>query len=378
MLRRIWGIALKEVRQLRRDTRTLALLTVFPAVMLVLYGYALTFDVKHIRLAVLDYDRSATSRDFIDGFFRSEYFEYAGTLGRVGDADRMLDAGDARGVIVIPVDFSSSVERGEPVGVQLLIDGANANSASITNGYVNMRVRAFTLEHVSNRMRSRGMNVSVTPVEVEPRIWYNPTLDTSKFLVPGLIGFLLMLVAAVSTSMSVVREKERNTMEQIVVSSVRPGEFIVGKMLPYLVTGFVTEAAIIGSAMVLFDMPFRGSIGWLFVASLAFLLGALGVGLFISTVADTQQVAIQITVIATLLPSVILSDFVFPIASMPKALQLFTYLIPPRHFIVILRSIILKGSGVEAWLSELLFLSGFAVFILSVASFRLRARMRRS
>ncbi len=378
MLRRIYGVSLKEIRQLRRDSRTLALLTIFPALMLVLYGYALTFDVKHIRLAVLDYDRSATSREFVNGFFRSDYFDYAGALERLSDADRLLDAGDIRAVIVVPPDFGASIEQGERVGVQLLVDGANANTAGITSGYVNLRVREFTIARVSDRMQALGMPVVTLPIQIEQRVWYNPTLETSKFLVPGLIGFLLMLVGAVSTSMSVVREIERNTMEQIVVSSVRSGEFVVGKTLPYVAVGFVTETATIVSAMVLFGMPFKGSVGWLFVASFAFLLCALGVGLLISSIAETQQVAFQITVITTLLPSVLLSDFVFPIASMPKALQLFTYVLPPRHFIVILRSIILKGSNVEAWLAELLFLVGFAAIILTVASLRLRARLRRS
>lgn len=378
MLRRVLGIAVKELRQLRRDSRTLALLLFLPAMMLSFYGYALSFDVKHIRLAVLDRDGTQASRAFLDGFFHSEYFDLAGVLPDEAEADDWLDRGWAAAVLIVPRGFGAGLGADASVPVQVLVDGANANSASLTVGYVDARTQQYAVARATAALRQRGIELRAAPVRLEPRIWYNPTLETSQFLVPGLIGYLMMLVAALSTSMSVVREKERNTMEQIVVSAVRPAEFILGKSLPYLAIGLATETLIVLAAMALFDMPFRGSALWLGAASLVFLLGALGVGLLISTIADTQQVAIQITVLATMLPSLILSDLIFPIRSMPPALQLLTWAMPPRHIIVILRSVILKGMGVEAWTRELLFLVGFAVVVLAVASLRLSRRMRRA
>ncbi len=377
-LRRISGIALKEVRQLRRDTRTLALLIVFPAMMLALYGYALTFDVKHIPLAVLNQDRSRLSHEFVAGFFNSEYFDHVGDLDRIGDADSWLDTRRAAAIIVIPSDFASRLRSGTRADVQILVDGSNANSAGVAVGYAEARIRQFTVSQVTRMMDARGMDMPAVPVSIEPRIWYNPTLETSQFIVPGLIGFLMMLVSAVSTSMSVVREKERNTMEQIIVSAVRPFEFIVGKTLPYLVFGLVTEGLIVVAAMALFGMPFQGSVGLLLLATVVFLLGGLGIGLLISSIAETQQVAIQVTVLATMLPTLVLSDFIFPIASMPTALQIISLILPARHFVMILRSVILKGSGIGAWTAELASLTAFAFVVLSVATARLSARMRRA
>jgi ABC-2 type transport system permease protein len=223
-------------------------------------------------------------------------------------------------------------------------------------------------------LQARGVRQPAVPIIVEPRVWYNPELESSHFLVPGLIGYLLMLAATVATSLSVVREKERGTLEQIVVSPVRPAEFILGKTLPYLFVSIVTSALIIGAAMLLFGMPLRGNVGWLFVSVIVFLLGSLGIGLWVSTIADTQQVALQISLLITLLPAMLLSGMIFPIASMPKALRWITLVVPPRHFIVIMRSIILKGTGPEAWANELAILAVFAVAILTIASVRMRKR----
>lgn len=378
MWARLWAIATKEARQIRRDRRTLGLLLFVPALMLVLYGYALTFDVKQIRVAVLDRDNSAQSRAFADGLFHSDYFARAGTVARQAEIDGWLDAGEARAVLVIPRGFGARVRRGETAPVQALVDGGNANSASVTIGYLEAKAREYTLAQVRSAAARAGRRGPALPIAVAPRIWYNPTLESSQFLVPGLIGFLLMVIGAVSTSLSVVREKERGTLEQIVVSATRPGEFIVGKILPYLVVVLVTEALIIGAAMLLFAMPLRGSLPWLLIASVVYLAGGLGFGLLVSTLADSQQVAFQIATLATMLPSMLLSDLVFPIASMPVPLQWLTYAVPARHFIAILRSVILKGAGVEAWALELAILAGFAALVLGVASLRLARAMRRT
>ncbi|MFH1567109.1 MAG: ABC transporter permease, partial [Gemmatimonadota bacterium] len=289
-----------------------------------------------------------------------------------------LATGRARAVAVIPPGFGRRLRQGDAAPVQILVDGANANSASVAIGYLETRARTATLDLGREVAARLGRPAFAPPVAVEPRIWYNPTLDSSEFLVPGLIGFLLVVVGAVSTSLSVVKELERGTVEQIVVSATRPAEFILGKTLPYLVVLLITEAFIIAAAMVLFGMPLRGSLGWLLATSVVYLLGALGWGLFVSTVARTQQVAFQIATLSTLLPSLLLSDLVFPIASMPRALQWLTNVVPARHFIAILRSLILKGTGPPAWGLHLAVLAAFATLILAVAAGRLARDLERA
>jgi len=375
MGRRTWAIAVKEARQIRRDPRTLGLLVVVPAVMLALYGYALTFDVKHIRVAVLDHSRSAGSRAFRDGLFHSEYFQPAGALADLPAAAAALDGGQARAVLVIPRDFGARLAAGERTAVQALIAGDNAHAAHVALTYLEGRVRQANRQRLDELAARHGTELT-PPLRVEPRVWYNPELDSSRSLLPGLVGFLLMVIGAVSTSLSVVREKERGTLEQLQVSAVRPAEFVAGKVLPYLAIMLFTEALILLAARVLFAMPLRGGAGWLLAASVVYLLGGLGVGLLISTIATTQQVAFQIAALATMLPSMLLSDLVFPIASMPWALRQLTWLVPARHFIAILRGLLLKGAGPRAWGLPLLVLIVFAAGVFGLAARRLARQLR--
>ena len=370
-LRRTWGVMLKEVREVRRDIRSLSLLLLLPALMIMLYGYALTFDVKHIATVVLDQDRTADSREFTDGLFRSEYFDLVGTITRLSDADDWLNTGISRVVMVIPRDFGERVRRLERVSVQMLIDGTNSNSANTAIGYLNGMVMRYTIAKTREALAARGLKQPPQLITIEPRVWYNPTLESSRFLIPGVIGFILMLVGVVATALSVVKEKERGTMEQIRVSPVKSGEFIVGKTLPYLLICLLTTVLTLVVSIVFFDMPVMGSWWWLFISTVVFLLGGLGFGLFVSTIAETQQVAFLIALIVTMLPSMILSGLIFPIASMPEVLQWITYIIPPRHYITILRGIMLKGTGVGTWTMELLILTAFAGAMMVIASIRL-------
>jgi ABC-2 type transport system permease protein len=376
VLVRILAIVVKEFRQIGRDTRTLGLLLVLPALLLILYGYALSFDVRHIALAVRNEDRSEVSRGLIDGFVHSEYFDLAGGVGSEAEAAAWLDAGRAQVVLTVPPGFAKRLERGEAAPVQALVDGANAATASAAIGYLEAGLREHALHLLRESPAVALPGSRVLPLTLEPRVYYNPTLESSRFLVPGLIGFLLMVIGAISTSLSVVREKERGTLEQVMVSAVRPVEFILGKTLPYLLLLLVTEILVIGAAVLFFEMPLRGSLGWLALASVVYLAGGLGFGLWVSSVADTQQVAFQLAALATMLPSLLLSSLVFPIASMPPFLQAVTYLVPARHFIAILRGVILKGTGPDAWIRELALLVVFAVVILAVASRRLARAMR--
>ncbi|MFA6109371.1 MAG: ABC transporter permease [Candidatus Latescibacterota bacterium] len=356
MLGRILAIVIKEFRQIRRDTRTLGLLLVLPALLLVLYGYALSFDVRHLAVAVLDHDRTAASRALVDGLVQSEYFDLVGRVTNQNEAADWLDAGRAQVVLAVPPGFAKGLDRGDPLPVQALVDGANAATATAAIGYLEAGAREHTLRLLRDSPAATLPGAGSPLLTLEPRVYYNPTLESSRFLVPGLIGFLLMVIGAISTSLSVVREKEQGTLEQVVVSAVRPAEFILGKTLPYLLLLLVTETLVIGAAMLLFDMPLRGSLGWLALASAVYLAGGLGFGLWVSSVA--------------------LSNLIFPIASMPPFLQAVTNLVPARHFIAILRGLILKGTGPAAWGRELALLVLFAVVILAVASLRLAREMR--
>lgn len=357
-MRRFHAMVKKEFRQIFRDRLSLGMLILVPAMLLVLYGYALSFDVKHIRVAVLDLDRTQESRRLLDSLFRNPYFDRAATLSRLEEADDILSRGQARAVLVVPTDYAQTLRRGERATVQALIDGTDANTASTTIGYFDLladrQTRAVQLEWVAG-----GHRLAVPQVVPEPRTWFNPELDSAHFLVPGLIGMLLMISAVMATSLSIVREKERETMEQIMVSPIRPEELILGKTIPYVLICFVTMAMILLLGYLLFDIEVRGSWLWMFLSTLCFLFAALGMGVLISAVTRSQQIAFQIAIMTSLLPSIVLSGLIFPIKNMPVIIQAVTLLIVPRYFVTALREIILKGaSGAVIWpqLAAMLFL----------------------
>jgi ABC-2 type transport system permease protein len=371
----IISIVRKEFRQIRRDKRILGVLLFIPGLMLLMFGYALNFDVKNTSLAILDEDRSATSREFARQFWNSEYFDLKFTLERRDEIDALLDGEHVRLIIVIPPTFSSDIARGREATAQVLIDGANSFSASTILGYINGITQHYSLKVISSGFQRDGKTGMAIPIDFQPRIWYNPELRSAKYLVPGLIAFILMVVAVVSTSLSIVRERELGTMEQIMVSPIKPVELILGKTIPYTVISLVSTVLILVVGYLLFDVEVRGDFGLLFLVTLVFLLGSLGFGLLISTIAETQQVAFMIAAVTTMLPTFILSGFVFPIRNMPEVVQAVTYLIPARYFLVALRGIILKGVGIPAFWDQLLFLMGYATIMIAVSSLRLRKLM---
>lgn len=342
-MRRFLAIFKKEFRQIRRDPLTLGMLVFIPALLLALYGYALSFDVKHLRVGVLDLDRTARSRELLDSLFRNPYFDRVCTLDRLGDADGLLARGQVRAVLVVPRGYAADLERGETVRVQALVDGSDANTGSTAVGYLEALA-----DRVTRELRSGGGGAGVpagVPVVVpEPRVWFNPELNSAKFLVPGLIGMLLMLAAVVATSLSIVREKERETMEQIRVSPVRAWELILGKTLPYVLICLVTMVLILVLGRVLFGVEVKGSYVLLALTTLLFLVAALAMGVLISSVTKSQQLAFQIAIITSLLPSILLSGLIFPIKNMPFAIQVMTYAVIPRYFVQALREIILKDA----------------------------------
>jgi ABC-2 type transport system permease protein len=368
-LLQVRAVALKEMRQIGRDRRTLLILLFVPAFFLFVYGYALNFDIRHISLAVRDQDRSAASRDVISTFVQSGYFDLVRTVTSPQEVDDVIDRREARAVLVIPPRFGADAASGRPVKLQVLINGDNANTATTVAAYVTGLVASVSARYeavVRARAPAGGL------VGIEPRVWYNPELRSALFLVPGLIAYIAMLTAVVSTALSVVREKEAGTMEQIRMAPIGPLPYIIGKAVPFFVIALVVSMAIVPASMLLFDLPMRGS--WLVLLGCVslFLIGALGLGLFISTLADTQQVAFQVALLMSFLPTLMLSGFIFPISSMPWFLQQITYVVPARYFLVALRSIVLKGVGLAAFWPDVAALALFAIVILTLASLRLR------
>jgi len=366
-MRAAWAVGHKELRQIVRDRRTLGILLFVPALILLIYGYALNFDLRSIPLAVQDRDGSRESRQLIAAFVNSTYFSLVTYVHTDADIDVLIDRNQVRAALVVPTDFGARVAGRRPTTVQVIIDGDNANTATTVMGYA----QAITAE-VSAAFSSKGVVRVASPLlTLEPRIWYNPQLRSTLFLVPGLIAFIAMITAVVSTALSVVREKERGTMEQIQMSPLSPVAFVAGKVLPYFGLSFLSALLVIFAAMALFELPMRGSWLLLCVSIAVFQVGALAQGLLISTIAQTQQVAFQAALLSSFLPTFILSGFVFPISSMPTAIQLVTYIVPARYFLVALRSVVLKGAGLDAFAPELGALALFGVVVLGLASFRL-------
>jgi ABC-2 type transport system permease protein len=362
----------KEFRQISRDARSLMFMVFLPAFMLLMFGFALNFDVKHIPLAVVDQDGSRASRDLVDKFRTTEYFDLKAVLERPAAIDRLMGREDIRTALVIPPRFSSDLAAGRSPSLQVIVDGSNALSGTTAAGYVGSILQSYSQRVTLEALERRGLTGVLVPLRSEVRVWYNPELRSAKFLIPGLMAFILMVIVTVSTAFSVVREKERGTMDQIKLSSIRPLELILGKVVPYVLISLGSAHLVLLLGEVLFGVGIRGSYPLLLLAMVLFLTGALGQGLLISAVTRTQQVAFLIAVLTTMLPTFILSGFVFPVRNMPTVVQIITFLVPARYFLAALRAIILKGAGMPAIWHQLLFLTGFAVLSLGASAARLR------
>jgi ABC-2 type transport system permease protein len=362
----IWAVALKELRQIRRDRRTMLVVLFLPAFFLFLYGYALNFDIRNVQLAVQDRDQSAASRTLIATFVRSTYFQQVASVIDEREMTDLMDHDRIRALLVIPEGFSRRLDRGEPAEIQVVLNGDNANTATTVLGYTDavLAQAAVTL----------GQHPAAALVSAAPRIWYNPELRSTLFLVPGLIAYISMITAVVSTALSIVREKERGTMEQVRMAPIPTGAFIIGKTVPYLILSQLSAMAVIVAAMVFFDLPMRGN--WFALSGVValFLIGALGTGILVSTISDTQQVAFQMAVLIAFLPTFILSGFIFPIASMPVPLQYITALVPARYFLVALRGIVLKGLDVITLWQPIAALTVYAMVMLGLSAARLARR----
>jgi ABC-2 type transport system permease protein len=371
-LRRTHAMARKEFLHILRDPRSLLMALALPLLMILLFGYALTLDVDRIPTIVLDADKSPQSRELIEHFRGSRYFQIIGYADAYLPIDREIDKDNALLGIVIPKTFSKALLSGQQAEVQLILDGSDSNTAAIASGYANAVIMEHNLRlQIQTQNLKTGANLQM-PVEGRPRIWYNSELKSKNYLVPGLIGLILMIIAAMLTSLTIAREWEMGTMEQLISTPVRPAEVVLGKMSAFFVLGIIDTLTAILVGVFIFEVPLRGNLLFLGCTSFIFLVGALCWGILISAATRTQLVAYQLGMLSSFLPAFILSGFVFAIENMPIPVQLVTYLFPTRYFVSILKGVFLKGVGLEVlWLEVLLLLAyGSAVFLIATKKLR--------
>ncbi len=371
---RLFSLIRKEFIQIWRDPRTLALILVMPIVQLFLLGYAATTDVKNISLAVWDQSQTPQSRAFLDAFRSANYFRIAYSVGSQAEYRMLIETGKARAALIIPPDYANRLQEGN-AQVSMVLDGSDATVGGTALSTARLIGQSYATKVLTEQLALTGRSATITPpVEVRTQVWYNPDLISAYFNIPGVIGMILSFITALLTATAVVRERERGTIEQLIVTPIRSWELIVGKILPYVMLAFVDvlEVLIIGHWW--FKVPVRGDLGLILLLSGLFVLSSLGIGLFASTVANTQQEA-MLTVMFTMLPSIFLSGFFFPLDAMPKFLQIVSYAVPLRYYLVIIRALLLKGVGVDALQNEIIALTIFAVVIMGAAALRFRKRL---
>ena len=375
MLERLLRMLIKEFTQVLRNPRMRAVVFVMPVVQVLIIGYAVNTDVRHVPLAVYDLDRTPASRDLLARFEGSGCFDVVRRIQVEGEIQTVLDAGDAKAVLRINRGFAEDLDGGRTALAQLLLDGSDSNTASIILGYAARISADFNRTIIEQRFsKAAGLRLEADPVALTWRAWFNPNLDSRNFFVPGVLAMLVAVVSIILSSMAIVREREIGTMEQIMVTPIGRLEFILGKTIPFALIGFVDVALITAIAVFWFQVPLLGNPLFLFLGTGLYLLSTLGVGLYISTVSATQQQAMM-TAFFFMLPAFMLSGFVYPIANMPKVVQWFTYLNPLRYYLVIIRGVFLKGLGMEVLWPQLLALAVLGTIMLALAAGRFRKTM---
>jgi len=376
-LRRIGAVGRKEFLHVLRDPRSLALGVLMPLIMLFLFGYALTLDVDRVPLAVWDQSASPQSRELVSRFEGSRYFSLRLQAASYADLERAVDRRDALIALVIPADFADALEAGRSPALQLILDGSDPSTATIALGYAEAIVLTWSRQVVIQQLQRRlPRQASVAqPLEIRPRVWFNTDLVSRNFIFPGLIPVIMMIVAALLTSLSMAREWETGTMEQLVTMPVRSWELIIGKLAPYFCIGVLDLLLSVGIGYGAFGVPLRGSLWLLSALSLLFLLGALALGMLISIIAKGQLLASQLALLVTVLPAFLLSGFIFPLDNMPAPIQAVSHVVVARYFVIILRGIYLKDVGLGVLWPQALFLLGFVVVILSLAVLKFRKKL---
>lgn len=373
MIRHIYAIARKEFIHLIRDPRSLVIAIFLPVILLFIYGYSVSFDIKNLPLAVLDNSKTAQSRQLINEFVQTGYFNIVAELRSELQFKDALDSGRAKVVINIPSDFTKNILSNKKATIQVLLDGSDPIAASSALSYIN----GIAQQYFSGLLVKKTVvnpAVAATPINLIARIWYNENLRSLNFYIPGLISSILMMLAATLTSLTIVSEKEMGTMEALIASPIRKNELMIGKILPYVLIAFWDVVLVTAIGHYWFTVPIKGSVTLMFLCSCIFLTGALSIGLLFSTIARTSQEAMQLALLTTMLPSILLSGMVFPIENMPRVIQLVTYLVPARYFLRIMRGIFLKGVGVSYLWGDIIPLTIFSAMLmwLCVSAFKKR------
>jgi ABC-2 type transport system permease protein len=372
---RLWSIMRKEIIQMTRDRRVVILTFVQPILMLLLLGSAASNDVRNVPAVLFDQDHSQAARDLLDAYRAADYFVFSYQVQSVQEMHQLIDGGEAKAGLIIPPDYGKRIASGELAQVAFVIDGSDATLASTALSAATLIGQAKSTAVLRASLESRGQSASSSsPIEVRTQVWYNPDLVQAFFMIPGLMGTILLQITVMLTASSIVRERERGTIEQLIITPIRSWELVVGKLTPYVFLAFFDMLEVLVVGALLFHVPMSGNLGLLLLMSALFLATGLGIGLFISTVAKTQQEAQMLGALIQL-PSFFLAGFFFPIAAMPPLLQAISYLVPLRYFLVIVRAIMLKGAGLEAFTGDMLALAVFCLVIMVLAVRRFRKRL---
>jgi len=366
---------IKEFQQFRRDPKMFGIILIAPVIQLIFLGYAANLDVENVRAVVYDRNKTSTSREFIERFTSSGYFKIAEYVSNYNELENKLNKGEAILALVISHDFEEKIVRRESASLQAIFDGSDGNQASIAAGYLQSIVAGYSKDIITKFMNTSGRKISPTGnLSSEVRVWYNPTMKTRNYMVPGIVGLLVSLVTLVLTSLAVVKEKEIGTMEQLIVTPIRPYHLIAGKLIPFTILGLVSVIIVLLAMRIIFEIPVKGSESFLLASAFLYILSTLGLGLFISTISKTQQQAMMIAIFAVMMPMIFLSGFAFPIENMPEIIQYISQIIPLKYFNTIIRGVILKGLGfADLWIeASVLLAMGISILLLSSLRFRKR------
>jgi len=374
-MRRILAMVRKETLEIRRDPQSLGIAILLPLIMLFLFGYAINLDLKNVQLAVWDQDMSTESREYITSYSNSGYFFIKQQAGSYQEIYRLMDRGEVDAALVIPPDFSKRLVKGMPVEVQTLVDGSFPPTAKVAINYTKAINEMQSAKTLNRWLQQKGLPQLEQAVAVEPRVWYNPSLESKNFIIPGLFGVLLMAFPPLLSVLAVVREKERGSIQQVMISPIKPFEFILGKLLPYGVIAFMEVLVILVVGVFWFQIPVKGSMLLFLLLSVVYVLCTVAIGMLASTLTRSQVVAMLLAIVITVMPSMLFSGFVYPIFNMPRFFQYYTYFFPARFFVEISRNIFLKGNGLSYLWVDTLWLLGYTGVIIALASLRFKKKI---
>jgi ABC-2 type transport system permease protein len=373
--RRAWAVARKEFIHVLRDARSLGMAIAIPMLMLVLFGYALTLDVDNVPMVVWDQSQTQVSRDFISLFQGSRYFSVQAYARTYREVERAIDSGRALVALIVPRDFAARIDSGRPTPVQMIVDGSDSNTATIAMGYADVVAATYSQDIAMREIRRMGGLSPRAPLDLRPRVWFNADMESKNYIIPGLTAVIMMVIAALLTSLTVAREWERGTMEQLISTPVKGPELVLGKLLPYFAIGMFDVALAVLMGKFLFQVPLRGSTVLLFAVAAVFLAGILSLGMLVSILTRSQLLASQLAMILTFLPSFLLSGFMYPISNMPRPIQWISYVVPARYFVALLRAIYLKGVGLEILAMEAGLLAVFSTVMVVLANVKFRKKL---